>query len=69
MTVQTDIVIAGGGLVGAALALLLTRRHPQWSVTVVEPFLPTPNAGQPGFDARVTALSDGSRLILNSLGL
>lgn len=74
-----DVVIAGGGMVGASLALLLARHSDnQLKVLVVESFpialaqdpgeLPRP-AYSPSFDARSTALSYGSRLILEPLGL
>ncbi len=90
-----DVVIAGGGMVGASLALLLAHHSKeQLKVLVVESFpLPkseplqpssahthTQSQKKPGqkppaplysasFDARSTALSYGSRLILEPLGL
>ncbi len=70
---DTDIVIAGGGLAGATLALALTRAVPDVRVTVVESFPLSPEAlpssYQPSYDSRSTALSWGSRLIYESLGL
>lgn len=71
-----DMVVAGGGMVGASLALalsVLNQKPPQ--ILLVESFplsvtgvtgTPTYN---PSFDARSTALSYGSRLIFESLGL
>lgn len=74
-----DVVIAGGGMVGASLALQLCRySQQQLKLLVVENFAPpAPRSGQdgqvlhysPSFDARSTALSYSSRLILDSLGL
>ncbi|WP_235015438.1 2-octaprenyl-6-methoxyphenyl hydroxylase [Oceanicoccus sp. KOV_DT_Chl] len=69
-----DVVIAGGGMVGASLALLLTAQQKQLKVLVVESF---PLAAQsttapqynPSFDARSTALSYSSQLILQPLGV
>ncbi|MCR8922184.1 2-octaprenyl-6-methoxyphenyl hydroxylase [Dasania sp. GY-MA-18] len=71
-----DVVIAGGGMVGASLALLLqhsslqTGRSPK--VLVVESYAPSSAAAQnkgASFDARSTALSYGSRIIYQQLGL
>jgi 2-octaprenyl-6-methoxyphenol hydroxylase len=74
-----DVVIAGGGMVGASLALQLScYSRQQLKVLVVESFAPSEDAPasdktqpsySPSFDARSTALSYGSRLILQSLGL
>ncbi|PXX93508.1 2-octaprenyl-6-methoxyphenyl hydroxylase [Marinobacter vulgaris] len=70
---DTDIIIAGGGLAGATLALALARTLPQLRVTVVEAFPLSPEAlpdsYQPSYDARSTALGWGSRLIFEELGL
>lgn len=70
---DTDIVIAGGGLAGATLALTIASVLPQLRITVVEAFPLSPNAlpesYQPSYDARSTALAWGSRLIFEELGL
>lgn len=70
---DTDIVIAGGGLAGATLALALTRAIPALRITVVEAFPLTPDASadtyQPSYDARSTALAWGSRLMFEELDL
>lgn len=75
-----DVVIAGGGMVGASLALQLSRSsdaalpYSDLKILVVESF-PLPAASdeapayRPSFDARSSALSYGSRLILEKLGL
>lgn len=69
-----DVVIAGGGMVGASLALALSRGSGgELSVLVVESF-PLPESAErapayrPSFDARSTALSWGSRQIFGKLG-
>ena len=69
-----DIVIAGGGMVGASLALQLAAVLPQeLSICLVEGFaLPAPLATgrpeyHPSFDARSTALSYSSRLIYEKM--
>ena len=70
---DTDLIIAGGGLAGATLALALSREVPELRVTVVEavPLSPDalPDDYQPSYDARSTALAWGSRLIFDELGL
>ncbi|MFT3907390.1 MAG: 2-octaprenyl-6-methoxyphenyl hydroxylase [Steroidobacteraceae bacterium] len=60
-----DVVIVGGGLVGASLALALapTRRR----VALIEAVLPGA-VSQPSFDDRTSALGNGSRRILETLG-
>ncbi len=70
-----DVVIAGGGMVGASLALSLARHSGgQLRVLVVERFPLPPASGQapayrPSFDARSTALSYGSRQIYEALDI
>lgn len=70
---DTDILIAGGGLAGATLALALARMVPQLKVTVAESFPLSsdadPDSYQPSYDARSTALAWGSKLIFGQLGL
>ncbi|KXU33939.1 2-octaprenyl-6-methoxyphenyl hydroxylase [Ventosimonas gracilis] len=65
-----DIAIIGGGLVGASLALAVQyffkQRCPR--IALIEPFAAGSDY-QPSFDARCTALSYGSRLIYQKLGL
>ncbi|MBF8222573.1 2-octaprenyl-6-methoxyphenyl hydroxylase [Halomonas sp. 328] len=69
-----DIAIIGGGLVGASLACALApliRRH-DLRVAVIEA-TPLPAAGeadwQPSFDARASAIAQGSRWHFEALGL
>lgn len=61
-----DIVIAGGGMVGAALALAL--RDTGHRIALVEPVAPG-DAGQPSYDDRGIALSLASERILRHVGV
>lgn len=63
---KTDIVIAGGGMVGASLALALAQLG--FDITLVEA-APLKTGGSPSFDDRTTALSNGSRRIMEGLGV
>jgi 2-octaprenyl-6-methoxyphenol hydroxylase len=62
----TDVVIAGGGMVGASLALALSGSG--LSVVMVETIAPGSGA-QPSFDDRTTALGNASRRIFDGLGV
>lgn len=61
-----DVLIAGGGAVGSALACALAELP--LDVVLVEARRPN-LLEQPSFDARVTALANGSQQILAGLGL
>ena len=63
---DVDIVIVGGGMVGASLALALADTG--FAVTMIEGI--APGAGtQPSFDDRTTALGNASRRIFEGLGV
>ncbi len=70
-----DLVIIGGGLVGASLAIALQplAEKLNWKICLVENQPPTQEPSiqdwQPSFDARSTAISWGTRLIYERLGL
>jgi 2-octaprenyl-6-methoxyphenol hydroxylase len=61
-----DIAIVGGGMVGASLAVALKGLDVR--VALIEA-VPHDAASQPSFDERTTALSNGSRRILETLGV
>ena len=63
---EYDVVIVGGGMVGASFALAL--RATRLRVLLVES-IPADSAAQPSFDERTTALGNGSRQIFESLGV
>ena len=60
-----DVAIAGGGMVGLSLAAALAELP--LDVAVIEPVAPGAEE-QPSFDARTTALSNGSRRALEGIG-
>jgi 2-octaprenyl-6-methoxyphenol hydroxylase len=64
--VVCDVAIVGGGLVGASLALALAKLP--LTVMVIEA-LPPEDPKQPSFDAKTTALSNGTARILTGLGV
>jgi len=63
---ETDILIAGGGMVGAALAVAL--KNTGLRIEVIEA-VPPRSAGQPSYDDRSTALAWTSRRILETMGV
>ncbi|KDM92644.1 2-octaprenyl-6-methoxyphenyl hydroxylase [Photobacterium galatheae] len=66
---QYDVVIAGGAMTGASLALALDRlSEGALRIAVVEAVLPD-QSGHPGYDARSIALSLGSMQLMTQLGL
>ncbi len=65
-TTDCDVLIAGGGMVGASLAAALAGLPLR--VTLVEQ-IPAGSPGQPSFDARTIALSRSSQHILATLGI
>jgi 2-octaprenyl-6-methoxyphenol hydroxylase len=66
MSDSFDVAIVGGGMVGASLAAALTPLGLR--VALVES-VPLQSESQPSFDERTTALSNGSRRILASMGV
>jgi len=69
MTHDFDILIAGGGMVGAGLAALLAGARPAARIGIVERFPAGESPWQPSFDTRATALSSGSVAIFQRIGL
>ena len=61
-----DVAIVGGGMVGATLSVALAPLNLR--VALIEA-IPHNAASQPSFDERTTALSNGSRRILETLGV
>ncbi|MGB7994629.1 MAG: 2-octaprenyl-6-methoxyphenyl hydroxylase [Photobacterium halotolerans] len=66
---QYDVVIAGGAMTGASLALALnTLSQGNLRIAVVEAVSPE-QTGHPGYDARSIAMSLGSVRLMEQLGL
>ena len=63
---EFDVLIVGGGLVGASLAAALAPLPLKVAVVEAVPF---GSRGQPSFDDRATALSEGSRRVFQSMGV
>ena len=63
---EADVVIVGGGMVGASFALAL--RATKLRTLLIES-VPPDSAAQPSFDERTTALGNGSKQIFESLGV
>jgi 2-octaprenyl-6-methoxyphenol hydroxylase len=66
ITQPVDVAIVGGGMVGASLGAALAPLG--LKVALVEA-IAHDSASQPSFDERTTALSNGSRRILETLGV
>ena len=62
-----DVVVAGGGLVGAAAALVAARHG--LSVALLDRAEPQIRRGALGFDARTVALNPSSAELLADLGV
>lgn len=70
MNTSSDVLIVGGGLVGASLAACLAR-DPAVRIVVVEKFPPPQEEGEfhPSYDARNTALANGTCHVFDQLGI
>lgn len=68
MSESFDIVIVGGGMVGATLAVALAQQ-PSLNIALVEAQLPEPVKPNDPFDLRVSALTRGSETMLKNLGI
>ena len=66
MSPSFDVIIVGGGLVGASLALALAPAG--LNVALVEPRLPQPLPADDSWDNRVYAISPGSAAFLEGCG-
>lgn len=64
-SIRCDVAIAGGGMVGLSLAAALGGLP--LDVAVIEP-VAADSDEQPSFDSRTTALSNGSRRVLEGIG-
>lgn len=69
--IDFDIIIIGGGLVGASLACALSQAELSLRIAIVEafPFKSDDTEYQPAFDARSVALSYTSKQVFEGIGL
>jgi 2-octaprenylphenol hydroxylase len=65
---QFDVVIVGGGMVGATLAVALASES-KLRIAIIEAQLPAPIQPDDPFDLRVSALTRSSETILHKLGI
>ncbi|MFE8070517.1 FAD-dependent oxidoreductase [Marinobacteraceae bacterium S3BR75-40.1] len=63
---ESDVIVVGGGMIGAALALGLGRAG--WRVTLIDRQTPPPFMADRAPDMRVSALSAGTEALLRRLG-
>src|SRR5512137_2585437 len=66
-SIPFDLAIAGGGLVGASLALALAPLG--LKIALVEGVAPGSGEQHPSFDERTTALANGTVRVFRSLGV
>ena len=66
-----DLIIIGGGLVGASLACALSQAESSLRIAIIEafPFKSDDSEYQPAFDARSVALSHTSKQVFEGIGL
>jgi 2-octaprenyl-6-methoxyphenol hydroxylase len=69
--IDFDIIIIGGGLVGASLACALSQAELSLRIAIIEafPFKSDDTEYQPAFDARSVALSYTSKQVFEGIGL
>jgi len=69
--IDFDLIIIGGGLVGASLACALSQAELSLRIAIVEafPFKSDDTKYQPAFDARSVALSYTSKQVFEGIGL
>ena len=63
---QYDVIVAGGGMVGAAAAIGLAQQG--FDVAVIEGYVPQPFMTAQAMDLRVSAISPRSVALLDQLG-
>lgn len=65
---QLDVVIVGGGMVGATMAVALAT-EPRLKIALIEALQPEPIQPDAPYDLRVSALTRSSETILRKLGI
>ncbi|MDO6525697.1 2-octaprenyl-6-methoxyphenyl hydroxylase [Motilimonas sp. 1_MG-2023] len=67
-TLDVDLIIVGGGMVGASFACAVAYLAPHLNIALVDAVAANQNT-HPGFDSRAIALSYGSAQLLQQIGL
>lgn len=68
MTTHYDIIIVGGGMVGATLACGLAQEAEQLSIAVIDANAPNLNWDKDSYDMRVSAVTRASQNIFKNVG-
>ena len=68
MTQHYDMIIVGGGMVGATLACGLATSTEQVKIAVVDAFAPTLEWNEESYDMRVSAITRASQTIFRNIG-
>ena len=68
MTQHYDMIIVGGGMVGATLACGLATSNEQVKIAVVDAFAPTLEWNEESYDMRVSAITRASQTIFRNIG-
>lgn len=68
MSTHYDVIIVGGGMVGATLAVALAE-HSSLNIAIVEAYEPTPITESDKPDLRVSALTRASETLFKNLGI
>ena len=69
MSKHYDIIIVGGGMVGASLACGLAEEAEQLSIAVIDANAPNLDWDKDSYDMRVSAITRASQNILKKISL
>ena len=68
MNTHYDVIIVGGGMVGATLAVALSEQ-PDLKIALIEAYQPTTLTESDPADLRVSALTQASEILLENLNI
>ena len=69
MTQHYDIIIVGGGMVGATLACGLAEEAEQLKIAVIDANVPNLDWDKDSYDMRVSAITRASQHIFKNMGV